>query len=218
MLSTLELRSEDGFSLIELLAAMLLLGVLVGAFAGIFTMVQQRDNTLQGQSVLATQARPMVDAMATELESAMCNGTTQPVTTAKGTQLSFTAPDRQQPYHLQQISYTLSNGVLTRQVAISTNTGGPPWTMGPAVTTGTVPSVTNAVAFDFRKQPPSGDALGQNDPTLDLSPNGAAVSAANLSLIREVTVLLTVAPSSASNGTAALTTQASATLRTPTCN
>jgi Tfp pilus assembly protein PilV len=217
MLSRLAPHDEQGFLLIELLAACVLIAVVVGAFAGIFTMIEQRDNTLQGQSVLATQARPMLDTMAGELESAMCNGTTQPVTTANGTQLVFTTPDRQQPYHLQQISYTLSGGVLTRQVAISTNTGGPPWTMGTAVTTNTVPSVTNTVVFDFRKQPPAGDTLGQSDPSLDLDPSGTAVSAANLPNIREVTMLLTVVPF-ATNGTGSLTTQASATLRTPTCN
>jgi prepilin-type N-terminal cleavage/methylation domain-containing protein len=217
VLSRLEPRSEDGFTLIELLAACLLIAVVVGAFAGIFSMIEQRDNTLTGQSVLATQARPMIDSMATELESAICNGTTQPITTATGTQLTFTAPDRQVPYHLQQISYTLSGGVLTRTVALSTNTGGPPWTMGTAVTTNSVPSVSNSIVFDYRKQPPAGDTLGQNDPALDLSPSGAAVTAANLPSIREVTMLLTVVPS-ASHGTGSLTTQASATLRTPTCN
>ena len=217
MLSRIDSRGEDGFTLIELLAAMLLISAVFAAFAGTFSMVEQRDNTLQGQAVLATTARPMLDTMASELESAMCNGTTQPITTANGTQLSFTTPDRQQPYHLQQITYTLSNGVLTRQVALSTNTGGPPWTMGAAQTTNTVNSVTNSVVFDFRKQPPPGDQFGQNDPSLDLSPNGAAVSAANLPLIREVTMLLTVVPF-ASSGTGSLTTQSSATLRTPTCS
>jgi Tfp pilus assembly protein PilV len=213
----IEPGSEDGFLLVELLAAALLISVVVAAFAGIFTMVEQRDNALQGQSVLSATARPMLDTMAAELESSICNGSTQPVTTASGTQLTFTAPDRQQPYHLQRISYTLSGGALTRTVAISTNTGGPPWTMGSAVTTNSVQSITNSVVFDFRKQPPTGDQLGQNDPLLDLSPSGAAVSAANLPLIREVTMLLTVVPPN-SRGTGSLTAQSSATLRTPNCS
>jgi len=210
VLSRIEPGNEDGFLLIELLAATLLIAVVVGAFAGIFTMIEQRDNTLQGQSVLATSARPMLDTMAAELESAMCNGTTQPITTASGTQLTFTAPDRQQPYHLQQISYTLSNGVLTR----STNTGGPPWTMGTARTSTSVNSITNAVVFDFKAAPQPGQTQAQAN---DLSPNGAAVSAANLPNIREVTMLLTVVPF-ASHGTGSLTAQQSASLRTPSCS
>jgi Tfp pilus assembly protein PilV len=214
MLSGIEPRSDEGFLLIELLAATLLIAVVVGAFAGIFTMIQQRDSTLQRQSVLATSARPMLDRMAAELESAMCNGTTQPITSASGTQLVFTAPDRQQPYHMQQISYTLSNGVLTRKVAISTNTGGPPWTMGTARTSMSVDSIANPVVFDFRAAPQAGQTQAQ---ATDYSPNGAPVSAANLPNIREVTMLLTVVPY-ASHGTGALTAQSSASLRTPSCS
>jgi hypothetical protein len=148
----------------------------------------------------------MLDTMAAELQSAMCNGTTQPITVANGTQVTFTSPDRQQPYHLQQITYTLASGVLTRQLALSTNTGGPPWTMGTASSTDLVQSVTNSVVFDFLSS--SGT---------DLSPGGTAVSAANLPNIAKVTMTLVVAPPP-SNGTASLTAQTSASLRTPTCN
>ncbi len=215
MLSRVDPQSDGGFLLIELLAATLLIAVVVGAFAGIFTMIEQRDNTLQQQSVLAATARPMLDTMAAELESAMCNSTTQPITAASGTQLTFTAPDRQQPYHLQQISYTLSSGVLTRKVATGTNTNGlaldDGQQSGPATT---VDSIKNAVVFDFRAAPQPGQTQTQ---ATDLSPNGAAVSAANLSNIREVTMVLSVTPY-ASRGTGSLTAQGSASLRTPSCS
>ena len=206
MLSRIALRSEDGFLLLDVLTAMILVAVVVAAFAGIFTSVEQRDSTLQKQAALASAARPMLDTMAAELQSAVCNGTTQPITTASGTQVVFTTPDRQQPYHLQQISYTLTGGVFSRQVAVSTNTGGPPWTMGSARASTNVDSVTNAVVFDFVSS--SGT---------DLSPGGAAVSAANLPNIAKVTMTLVVVPSG-SHGTGSLTAQTSATLRTPLCN
>jgi Tfp pilus assembly protein PilV len=213
VLSRVDPQSDGGFLLIELLAATLLIAVVVGAFAGIFTMIEQRDNTLQQQSVLAATARPMLDTMAAELESAMCNGTTQPITAASGTQLTFTAPDRQQSYHLQRISYTLSNGVFTRTVALGTYNGSV-WQWGTARTSTTVDSVTNAVVFDFRAAPQPGQTQTQ---ATDLSPNGAAVSAANLSNIREVTMVLSVTPY-ASRGTGSLTAQGSASLRTPSCS
>jgi Tfp pilus assembly protein PilV len=206
VLSRLEPRNEDGFLLLDLLTAMLLMAVVFGAFAGILTTVEHRDATLQRQATLASAARPMLDTMAAELQSAMCNGTTQPITAASGTQVIFTTPDRQQPYHLQQITYTLAGGVFSRQVALSTNTGGPPWTMGAARASTSVDSVTNPVVFDFVS------SSGQ-----DLSPGGAAVSAANLPNIAKVTMTLIVVPS-ASNGTGSLTAQSSASLRTPTCN
>src|SRR5581483_2148486 len=132
VLSRIAPRSEDGFLLLDLLTAMILVTVVVAAFAGIFTTVERRDTALQKQAVLASAARPMLDTMAAELQSAICNGTTQPITTASGTQVVFTTPDRKQPYHLRQISYSLASGVFSRQVALSTNTGGPPWTMGAA--------------------------------------------------------------------------------------
>jgi Tfp pilus assembly protein PilV len=192
--------------LIDLLTAMILVAVVVAAFAGIFTTVEQRDTTLQKQATLASLARPMLDTMAVELQSAVCNGTTQPITSASGTQVTFTTPDRQQPYHLQQISYALASGTFSRQVALSTNTGGPPWTMGTSHASTSVDSVTNAVVFDFVSS--SGT---------DLSPGGTAVSSANLPNIAKVTMTLVVAPPP-SNGTGSLTAQTSASLRTAACN
>ena len=192
--------------LLDVLTAMVLVSVVVAAFAGIFTSVVRRDTTLQRQATLASTARPMLDSMAAELQSAVCNGTTQPITSASGTQVTFTTPDRQQPYHLQQIFYTLASGVFSRQVALSTNTGGPPWTMGTVRASTSVDSVTNAAVFDFISS--SGT---------DLSPGGAAVSSANLPNIAKVTMTLVVVPT-ASNGAGSLTVQSSASLRTPLCN
>jgi Tfp pilus assembly protein PilV len=204
VLRGLDARNEDGFLFIDSLTAAVMMGIIFVVFAALVVTLEERDNALEGQAVAAAQARPMLDTMAAELESAVCNGTTQPITSASGTQVTFTTADRQQPYHLQQISYTLSNGTLSRQVAQSTNTGGPPWTMGPTRASTAVTSVTNPVVFDFVS------SAGQ-----DLSPGGAAVSAANLPSIDQVTMTLSVKPASYA-GT--LTTQSTASLRTPTCN
>jgi Tfp pilus assembly protein PilW len=206
VLTRLDLRSEGGFLLIELLIAAIMLGIVLGSFTALYTMVESRNNTMETQAVLAAQARPVLDNMASELQAAVCNGTTQPITSASGTQVTFTTPDRQQAYHLQQITYSLSGGVLSQQIAQSTNTGGPPWTMGAARAAPSVPSVTNAVVFDFISS--SGT---------DLSPSGATVSAANLPNIAKVTMTVIVTPPT-SNGSGPLTVQSSASLRTPTCN
>jgi Tfp pilus assembly protein PilW len=206
MLSRLELRSEGGFMLVELLIAAIMISIVMGSFVALFVMVQSRTNTMQNQAVLVAQARPVLDTMAAQLQAAVCNGTTQPITAASGTQVTFTTPDRQQPYHLQQITYSLAGGVLSQQIAQSTNTNGPPWTMGAARAAPAVPSVTNAVVFDFISS--SGT---------DLSPSGGTVGAANLPTIAKVTMTVVVTPST-SNGSGPLTVQSSASLRTPTCN
>jgi Tfp pilus assembly protein PilV len=206
VLSGTQLQDEGGFLLIDLIVAAMLMLIVLGAFTGLYTMIGGRASTVEKQAVLTAQARPMLDTMAAELQSAMCNGTTQPITSASGTQVTFTTPDRQQPYHLQQITYTLAGGVLSRQVALSTNTGGPPWTIGTARASTTATSVTNATAFDFISS--SGT---------DLSPGGAAVTAANLPSIAKATMTLVVAPP-AGRGSGSLTAETSATLRTPTCS
>lgn len=206
MLSRLDVRSEGGFLLVELLIASILISIVVGAFVAFFVMVQSRTNTIQNQAVLVAQARPVLDTMAAELQSAVCNGATQPVTAASGTQITFTTPDRQQPFHLQQMTYSLSGGVLSQQIALSTNTGGPPWTMGTARTAPSIPNVTNPVVFDY-----------VNASGTDLLPSGGSVSAANLPNIDKVTMTVDVTPST-SNGSGSLEVQTSASLRTPTCN
>jgi len=205
VLSRPSLRSEQGFLLVEALAAMVLLGVLFALFADFTSMLTTRNATLTRQAYLSTQGRVGTDMMSNELQSAMCNNTTQPVTIATTTQVQFTAPDRQQPFHLQQITYTLGNGVLSRKVATSTNTSttGPPWTLGTTSPNETVvDSVTNPSVFKYY------DSSGN-----DLAPTGLALTAAQLPKVARVTLTLTLVPK-ASHGTGSLTTQGEATIRT----
>jgi Tfp pilus assembly protein PilV len=205
VLSKPSLRSEQGFLLIEALTAMVLLGVLFALFADFTSMLTTRNATLTRQAYLSTQGRDGIDQLSNELQSAMCNNTTQPITVATTTQIQFTAPDRQQPFHLQQITYALSGGVLTRKLATSTNTSttGPPWTLGttsPAETV--VDSVQNAVVFQYY------DSSGTLLPF-----TGGALTAAQLPTVARVTITLTLLPA-ASHGTGSLTTQGAATIRT----
>jgi type II secretory pathway pseudopilin PulG len=204
MLTPIRIRDESGFMLIELLTATILMTVLISAFSALAVVLVNRNGTITQQAVLATEARTALDSMASEIRGATCNNLTAPVTTATTTQLVFYTPDRAQPYHLQQITYNLSGGSLTRQLAKSTNTGGPPWTMGSALPAQKVARLaTNTTVFRYY------DSTGAQ-----LS---APVSAANLPNIAKVTVTLTVLPT-ASHGTGSLTAQSSATLRTPTCS
>jgi type II secretory pathway component PulJ len=203
VLSKPSLRSEQGFLLIEALTAIVLLSVLFALFADFTSMLTTRNATLTRQAYLSTQGRDGVDQLSNELQSAMCNNTTQPVTVATTTQIQFTAPDRQQPFHLQQITYTLSGGVLSRKLATSTNTTGPPWTLGttsPAETV--VDSVQNAVVFQY-----------YNSTGTLLPFTGGALTAAQLPTVARVTITLTLLPL-ASHGTGSLTTQGAATIRT----
>jgi hypothetical protein len=202
-MSERSIGSEAGFTLVETLSAVALTGIVFALFASLSSMMSSRDATLTQQAYLSVQARAGTDELTRELQSAMCNNTTQPVTTATTTAVQFTAPDRQQPFHLQQLTYSLTNGVFSRTIAASTNTNGPPWTMG---TTGNaaaiVDSISNPSVFRYY------DSTGA-----ELTPSGGSLTSAQLSKVARVTLTLTVVPQG-SHGTGSLTTQGSATLRT----
>jgi prepilin-type N-terminal cleavage/methylation domain-containing protein len=182
-------RAEGGFTLIEMLVTLTVLSVIVSAFALVFQTTLTRSATLTEHSALESEGRATIDTIAAELRQAACNGTTAPVVAASGTTLTFYTPDRATPWHLREVSYTVSGGTLSEQQATSTNTNGPPWTM-PALSASVdrVGSITNANPFDFE------DASGN-----DLSPGGAAVSAANLPNIAYATFTLVLQPKASHN-------------------
>lgn len=188
--------------LVEALMAVALLGILFGLFASVASLMTSRDATLTRQAYLSVQARAGTDQLSRELESAMCNGTTQPITSATPTQVQFTAPDRLQPYHLRQLTYTLAANTFRRKVAVSTNTNGPPWIMGATSSPAPiVDAIANPSVFRYY------DSTGA-----ELVPTSGSLTAAQLPKIARISLTLTVVPF-ASHGTGALTTQGSATIR-----
>ena len=203
-------HDEGGFLLIEAIVAMALLGIAFALFAEFSSMMTNRNATLSRQAYLSSQARAAIDMFSDDVEGAMCNGTgssgTQPITNATASSITFTSPDRQQPYHLRQITYTLTNGALYRQEADSTNTGGPPWTMGATSKAALmVDSVQNTTLFHYYSS-----AYNPANPSAnDLGAPGTTTS--TLRKILRVSVTLTTTPT-ASHGTGSLTTQGQATL------
>jgi type II secretory pathway component PulJ len=207
VLSRSALRAEEGFMLVELLTGAVILTIVVAMFSQLMVSLVTRNGAVTNQAVLSSEARPALDAMSNELRGAMCNNTTQPITAANATSITFTTPDRAQPYHLLQITYSLSGGTLTRQVTKSTNTGGPPWTMGSAGPVMKVAqSVTNSVVFHYY------DSSGT-----DLSPTNIALTSGQLPNVAQVSATLTVAPA-ASHGADRLTAQRASSMRSPTCS
>ena len=168
------LGSEGGTTLIELLAAMFILvvGVMV-AWSAIMTSTVKSSGRAQQLADLQTEVRAAVNTLAADLRQADCaTDTSQPVTTATSTQITFYSPDRLTPYHLRQVSYQLSAGTLQRAIAVSTNTDGPPWTIPALGAWNTLARrVTNASIFSYK------DAA--NNPTTD----PADVASANLLLV-----------------------------------
>jgi type II secretory pathway component PulJ len=190
--------SETGITMIELLVSMVLLGTVVAGWSGLMTTTVKSNARTQELSTLGTEVRAAVDLLASDFRQALCNGTTLPVTTSTGTQVTFYSPDRLTPFHLRQISYRLSGGQLERAFATSSNTDGPPWTI-PALGgwVKQVGSITNATAFTYK------DA------------NGAATT--NPLAVASMNVVLTVGPSKGIGG-ATSTNQTTVDLRTSSCS
>jgi prepilin-type N-terminal cleavage/methylation domain-containing protein len=144
-------RSEDGFTLVELLVVLAVTGVLVGAFMGAFASALRQGGEIEQRSVLQTEARAAIDGLAAELRQAYTGDGTPLVELATPTALTFDSPDRQSPMHLRRLSYRLVGGELQRSLTTSTNTGSGPWTFpaqaGPWARR--VGAIANAAVFAY---------------------------------------------------------------------
>lgn len=167
-------RREDGFTVIELLVAMSMLGAMFGAFAIVMGSTIRIGGEVQEGSVLQTEARSAMNQIAGELRQTYTGDTTVPLESISGTAIQFLSADRQSPFHVRRIGYQLTGGQLNRRFATSTDTDGPPWSIGTLSAWGRVlGSVVNSTVFTY----------------FDASGNATAVPAN----VRTITVTLTVA-------------------------
>lgn len=155
---------EDGFTLIELIVVLVLVGIITAMFETTMTTVTHRGAEVQSQNILQTEVRSSLNQLVYDLRNA-----TPPDTTTNAiadgysaTSITFYSPDRQTPAHMRRITYWVNGSALMRQVTLSTNTNGPPWTFG---TTGPITtlfgSIRNPTAvFRYCRQAP-------NDLTID---------------------------------------------------
>jgi len=130
MTRRLQLHAEDGFSVIELMVSIAVLGIFFAAFSTVVSSAIRNGSEVQEQAVLQTEVRAAVDSLVADLRQATIAGDTtlSRISTATGTQLTFLSPDRAQPMHLRRISYRVTGGQLQRALATSTNTAAP-WTI-----------------------------------------------------------------------------------------
>jgi prepilin-type N-terminal cleavage/methylation domain-containing protein len=141
-------RAESGFTLIEMMMAMVVVTLLTTAFATIVTAMIKHSTEISGESVSQTQARSSIDELAQDLRQAYVGDGTNGIESISSTAITFDSPDRATPFHLRRISYQLTGGKLQRQLTTSTNTNGPPWTWGTVGPWATrVESVTSPTVF-----------------------------------------------------------------------
>jgi prepilin-type N-terminal cleavage/methylation domain-containing protein len=135
------LGTQDGFTAIEMLISMMLMGFVFAAFSLVISSTLTHSAQITSESVIQTQARAAVAQLSRDLRQAFPPSTTatSPFVTTAGvmspTSITFYSPDETYSggspatFHLREISYQLTGGQLQRRFAVATNTNGPPWTM-----------------------------------------------------------------------------------------
>ena len=142
--------NHDGFTLVELVVSMVLIGAVFTIFSITMSSTIRNSTEVQEDSVLQGEVRATVDAMAKDLRQAYTGNGTPALEFMSGTQIQFLSPDRLTPFHLRRISYRLASGRIERASATSTNTTQPPWTfpsLSPYATQ--VGSVVNSTVFTY---------------------------------------------------------------------
>jgi prepilin-type N-terminal cleavage/methylation domain-containing protein len=182
------LRSQSGFTVVELLVTMAVMGIVMGAFGQMLLTSSKTSQRVEEQATLQNEVRVAMDRLSMDLRQATNVNGTSPVESLSSTTVSFLSPDRLTPFHLRRISYRLLNGQLERSVVTSTDTDGWPW-VWPA-TPGTyfpeIGSVTTTSPFTFY----DANSAFTTDPTA----------------VRSVRIAVTVAPRQTQGGSAQYST------------
>lgn len=127
------LRDERGFTLIELAVAMPIMLIVMGGMTLMLTTITHWSSQTQEETTLQTESRAAVNRLETEIRGAFIGNDTPEITAATATSITFTTPDEsstqisgnppsETAFHLLRVSYQVTNGVLQRRFAASTNT------------------------------------------------------------------------------------------------
>jgi prepilin-type N-terminal cleavage/methylation domain-containing protein len=193
-------RDRRGFTLVELLVAMAVLGIVLASMAALLSAVYTTGTQTVEAGTLQDNARSAVDTLVADLRQAYTgDSTTTSIASFSSTSITFYSPDRQQPFHLRKIAYRLSGNTLQRAFVTSTDTDGPPW-VG-LTTLGGWQNVASSVVAN-----PGGTSV------FSYLKSDGVTPATTASDIDRVTVTVTVKQPGSRNG--ASTYQSSADLRT----
>lgn len=145
------LRSQQGFTIVEMLVTMAIMAIVMGAFGQMLLTSSKTSSRVEEQATLQNEVRVAVDRLTIDLRQATNTNGTSPVESLSSTGLTFLSPDRLTPFHLRRISYRLVNGELQRSVTTSTDADGWPWVWpaAPATFYPEIGSVTSTTLFTF---------------------------------------------------------------------
>jgi len=121
---------QGGFTLVELLSAMSVFGIVLATFAMVMSSAIRHSGEVEQQSNQQLEARTAITTMSQDLRQVYdgdSNLATSPIQSIFANQITFLSPDRQLPFHLRRITYRLQGTTLERATLISTDTDGYPW-------------------------------------------------------------------------------------------
>ena len=144
-------RGQSGFTLTEMLVAMIFIGVLFAVFATVVSSTIRHNDEIEEQTVLQAESRAAIDQIAQDLRAAYTgDDTVAPIESLSATQVTFLSANRTTPMHLRRVSYRLSGGTLQRRQAISSDTDGAPWVIPALPSWETrVQRVVNSTVFTY---------------------------------------------------------------------
>lgn len=122
-------------SLIEVLTAMAILGIVLAAFAGILSTSLTQSAQEQEMTAIQSEARASMEQFARDLRQVYSGvDGTWPIESISSTSIQFTSPERLTPFHLQRIQWALNGTSFQRRFVTTSNTTTAPWTWPTAVT------------------------------------------------------------------------------------